>query len=387
MAASTDAVKHKDKADLEECASCAITETYVQIKLKRCSRCKTVSYCSKECQKLHWVKGGHREFCVPPQERVPDYDSAETETPNKSICLICRLEVSHAAENELWTLPCVHTYHAKCIISLARYAKSKVCPACRAPLPLPMKLYYIEGLIIWTELLISFKERTGHSLDCNCHTPTPSERRSLCACIKLFTESAELGDLDSALFMGRYYQRMQPDLSRSVFYLTLPAAEMNVRAQYMVGVMYLHGGPGLKLNHEKGIHYLRLSAAQGDHEAQCILGTSLRDSKMKTEQEEGFALLNESALQYNPAALCELGVIYYEGSITDKSYERAFNYIERAARNGLQLAMYLLSGLLKRGHGCAQSHQLAQEWLLEAETGSNDSLRTYVAEWFHKYES
>ena len=116
------------------------------------------------------------------------------------------------------------------------------------------------------------------------------------------------------------------------------------------------------------------------------MGTILRDSKLKTEQEEGFDLLNESALQNNPAALCELGVIYYEGSITDKSYERSFNYIECAARNGLQLAMYLLSGLLKRGHGCAQSHQLAQEWLLEAETGSNDSLRTYVAEWFHRYE-
>ena len=282
MAASTDAVKHKDKADLEECASCAITETYVQTKLKRCSRCKVVSYCSKECQKLHWVKGGHREFCVPPQERVPDYDAAETETQNKSICLICRLEVSHAAEHELWTLPCTHIYHVKCIISLDRYAKSKVCPACRAPLPLPMKLNYIEGLMIWTELLISFKERTGHSLEHKSHTPTPSEERSLCACIKLFTESAELGDLDSALFMGRYYHRMQPDLNRAVFYLTLPAAEMNVRAQYMVGVMYLYGGPGLKLNHEKAIHYLRLSAAQGYHEAQCILGTFLRDSKLKT---------------------------------------------------------------------------------------------------------
>ena len=385
MAAST-AVKHKDKADLEECASCAITENHVRTKLKRCSRCKMVSYCSKECQRLHWVKGGHREFCIPPQERFPNNDAAETETNNKSICLICRLEVSHAAEHELWTLPCTHMYHAKCIISLDRYATSKVCPACRAPLPLPMKLKYIEGLMVWTEVLISFKERTGHSLDCTCHTPTPSEQRSLSACIKLFTESAELGDLDSALFMGRYYQHMQPDLSRSVFYLSLPAAEMNVRAQYMIGVMYLNGGPGLKLNHEKGIHYLRLSAAQEDHEAQCILGTILRVSKTKSEQEEGFALLNESALQNNPAATCELGVIYYEGSITDKSYERAFKNIECAARNGLQLAMYLLSGLHKRGHGCAQSHQLAQEWLLEAETGSNPGLRTYVAAWFHSFE-
>ena len=63
------------------------------------------------------------------------------------------------------------------------------------------------------------------------HVAAPSELCSLRACVKLFTESAELGNLEAAFFMGMYHQRIQPDFGRAVFYLSLPAAQMNVRAQ------------------------------------------------------------------------------------------------------------------------------------------------------------
>jgi len=381
MSASSDAVKHKDKVNLEECAYCANTEN-----LKKCSRCQLVSYCSKECQTVHWKSGGHRQFCVPPQERNPDKHAADTETTNMSICLICRSDISNAAEAEILTLPCAHIFHVNCILSAAKYGTSQLCPACRAPLPLPKMLKFIEASMLWSKLLKSHKARTGHDLDCKCHTRTPSELCSLRVCVKLFTESAELGNLEAAFFMGMYHQRIQPDFGRAVYYLKFLAAEMHVRAQYMIGVMYLNGGPGLKINRQKGLHFLRLSAAQGDHEAQCVLGTVLRASEIKTEQAVGFALLKESALQNNAAAICDLGAIYYEGSITDKSYERAFQYIERAALQGCQQARYMLSGLFKRGHGCAQSHRRAQEWLLKAETDADESIRNYVANWFHEHE-
>lgn len=43
--------------------TCSCCEMYAVTKLfKRCSRCKTTSYCSAECQKTHW-KLGHKEYC------------------------------------------------------------------------------------------------------------------------------------------------------------------------------------------------------------------------------------------------------------------------------------------------------------------------------------
>lgn len=52
------------------CAECGMTtnscsppdERMQTLKMKRCSRCKTVYYCSLACQKVHW-RSKHREYC------------------------------------------------------------------------------------------------------------------------------------------------------------------------------------------------------------------------------------------------------------------------------------------------------------------------------------
>ena len=62
---SVSAVKHssillKNSEDSEiECACCSKKGN--QTELRRCTGCKTISYCSRDCQKLHWST--HRELC------------------------------------------------------------------------------------------------------------------------------------------------------------------------------------------------------------------------------------------------------------------------------------------------------------------------------------
>ena len=122
-----------------ECAFCAITENVEGIVLRKCTRCKLSLYCSKECQKEHWIKGGHKKFCIPPKERNPVLFSSVTEgTKMKAeICLVCRSELKSNNEQEedlfLYTLPCSHQFHANCIFSSGKLAEAKVCPSCRAP--------------------------------------------------------------------------------------------------------------------------------------------------------------------------------------------------------------------------------------------------------------
>ena len=42
------------------CAQCGVTPSNLSV----CARCKAVSYCSKECQRVHW-KAGHKKACYP----------------------------------------------------------------------------------------------------------------------------------------------------------------------------------------------------------------------------------------------------------------------------------------------------------------------------------
>ena len=48
----------KDPKDLRVCASCGSPNN-----LKRCARCKQVSYCSHDCQVKSWRSGGHSKVC------------------------------------------------------------------------------------------------------------------------------------------------------------------------------------------------------------------------------------------------------------------------------------------------------------------------------------
>ncbi|ORY44018.1 hypothetical protein BCR33DRAFT_233483 [Rhizoclosmatium globosum] len=49
------------------CVVCKTTSGDAQRKLEYCAACKTVKYCSKECQRVHW-KAGHKRCCRPAQD-------------------------------------------------------------------------------------------------------------------------------------------------------------------------------------------------------------------------------------------------------------------------------------------------------------------------------
>ncbi len=56
--------KTKKGGPLFDCAFCGT----VDLPLKPCNRCGVPQYCSRECQLAHW-KEGHKQACVPPDQR------------------------------------------------------------------------------------------------------------------------------------------------------------------------------------------------------------------------------------------------------------------------------------------------------------------------------
>eukprot|EP00392_Amoebophrya_sp_AT5.2_P011715 g11800.t1 len=68
-------------ASASSCAAAATSTTALRLKL--CSRCKSVSYCSRECQARDWRAGGHAYQCRPPPAQV-ESSSATTDGADNS---------------------------------------------------------------------------------------------------------------------------------------------------------------------------------------------------------------------------------------------------------------------------------------------------------------
>ena len=53
-----------------ECANCCVAESHDGPTLQICAKCRLVFYCSRACQRQHWLSG-HKRFCLTPAERKP----------------------------------------------------------------------------------------------------------------------------------------------------------------------------------------------------------------------------------------------------------------------------------------------------------------------------
>ena len=148
--------KKKVAASSRACGNCGALEDPPDTTLSACARCHLVSYCSKPCQAQHWRQkpGGHKQFCVTPEERRPECAQSgqnETEptpgmtkphgfpapvsTPAKcDECAIC-LEPLDPSSSDCCTLPCSHAFHIPCVEGLRSFGIKQVCPMCRAELP------------------------------------------------------------------------------------------------------------------------------------------------------------------------------------------------------------------------------------------------------------
>jgi hypothetical protein len=60
---------------LQECSFCGVQKKG----LLACARCKTTSYCDRDCQLAHWkAPAGHKGFCILVKDRAPGVSSTTT---------------------------------------------------------------------------------------------------------------------------------------------------------------------------------------------------------------------------------------------------------------------------------------------------------------------
>eukprot|EP00040_Diaphanoeca_grandis_P036819 m.236764 g.236764 ORF g.236764 m.236764 type:complete len:173 (+) comp33691_c2_seq16:425-943(+) len=123
----------------KECSNCAKASS-PSIELKACGRCKQTRYCSVDCQKIHWKKGGHKNVCGAKSNLV---STPVAETPQfthaahgKNIddpinpCPICLTNEDDFG----WSTQCFTCGQLTCGECVIEFKKNySNCPTCRTP--------------------------------------------------------------------------------------------------------------------------------------------------------------------------------------------------------------------------------------------------------------
>ena len=217
--------------DIQCCANCGIARID-DIKLKDCSACHLVKYCSVKCQKEHWPQ--HKKEC---KKRAAELkDEILFEQPESSCygdCPICCLPVSIDEEKTALYLCCCNYLCNGCNYSNQKQefeARLQVkCPFCRKAIP-------------------KTKEENKEQLMKRIGANDPV---ALCY---LGEEKCEGGDYNSAFE-----------------YLTRAAALGNADAHYQLSILH-RKGKGVEKDEKREQHHLEQAAIRGHPRARNNLG-------------------------------------------------------------------------------------------------------------------
>lgn len=208
-----------------------------------------------------------------------------------------------------------------------------------------------------------------------------------------FKEVADKGDPAAAYYVGVYYENgigVSRDLKLAFQYYQWAASYDEPLAQYKVGFSIKYGR-GVEQSYKEAIKYLKLAAVvnlpEAFHEiADCYLrgigveeswqeALSYYDLALKlgyepSRRQQQF-LLNlfrqkDHADIGDPEAQAAIGFEYCHGFNVKRSYDKAYEYLKRAADQGHLKALYELGGLYLYGKGVTQSNEIATCYLQEA---------------------
>jgi len=251
-----------DKSEVDtssSCASCGIAEND-DIKLKNCTACYLVRYCSIKCQKEHRSK--HKKAC---KKRAAELrDELLFKQPDGSClgdCPICLIPHPFEPEKTVMTGCC-----SKQICRGCYYANQKrerearlehTCPFCREPTPATD-----EG---------ADRQRRKRIAEANDPAAlrevgrTRFDAGDYKGAFEYWTKAAVLGDVLSHFQLScsyRYGHGVEKDEKRAVYHLEQAAIGGHPQARNIVGHIELENG-----RYERAIKHLTIAATLGDDQS------------------------------------------------------------------------------------------------------------------------
>eukprot|EP00984_Skeletonema_dohrnii_P001166 scaffold358_cov95-Skeletonema_dohrnii-CCMP3373.AAC.2 len=213
------------------CASCG-TAQVDDIKLKTCTACKSVRYCSVKCQRQH--RPQHKRACKKRAAELHDEILfRQPESSYRGDCPICCLPISLDNDKSIMMTCCSKKICDGCVHSYGmRIFQEKLeptCPFCRHPAP-------------------ESKDEEEQNIMKRVKANDPA------AMVQMGLHRYEAGDYDDAF---RYVSK---------------AAELgDAGAHYYLSTFY-HKGQGVEKNRKKEVYHLEQAAIGGDDIARYNLG-------------------------------------------------------------------------------------------------------------------
>ena len=239
------------------CANCGKTGSDT-VKLKDCTACRLVKYCSVDCQKAHRTQ--HKKAC---KQRVAELKDEELynqghERPEGDFCPICTMPIPLPVNDHSVVHLCCMKKICKGCDHAAKKRGMSDCPFCRTPRPVTNadELAMIQARVGKKDpeaiYLLGGKYAHGH-LGLQKDT-----RRA----VELLEEAAELGSNDALCYLGVVYHRgegeVQEDKVKGIHFYKKAAMQGHVQSRFNLGCCEWK-----KENYDRAVRHWLISAKMG----------------------------------------------------------------------------------------------------------------------------
>jgi TPR repeat protein len=372
---------------------------------KKCSRCRLVYYCSRDCQRADWKV--HKPKCNATVEEKAAQDArakkqsrpraAREDSGSGAGIRTDESAEKGAAEEECPICfdllvdplsPCPEQLAHQCCrvcVEKMREHGLPACPLCRAPMQDAKELFY--GSV---QLQLRAKRAVGEAKAGLQRQHFDMLRRVL---------EVDPHHAKAMFNLGIIYYRgvsVEKDAVQSSYWYRKAAEQGMAEAQYNLGVNYFKG-KGVEKDAVQAVYWYRKAAVQGYAVAQYNLGLKYGNGEgVEKDAAQAVHWYRKAAVQDDAQAKCNaegvaaaqfnLGWMYDNGEGVEKDQVRAVHFFRKAAVQGHAVAQYNLGSMYRKGEGVKKDAVQAVHWYRKAAVQGDADAQTNLGVMYIKGE-
>ena len=240
----------------DACANCG-EEASEAVKLKNCTACRLVKYCSVDCQRVH--RKQHKKACKQRAAELGDERlfNQGHERPEGDFCPICTLPIPFRMSDHSVLNNCC----MKRICDGCNYAAHKRCmndcPFCRTTYP----ENDADALAMVQKRILKKDPDAIEFLGGKYYCGQLGLQKDMQMAVELWTEAAELGSIKAIHNLGDLYASgngVQEDKTKAAEFWTKAAMQGHVESRHNLG--WIEGRRG---NYDRAVRHYLISAKMG----------------------------------------------------------------------------------------------------------------------------